>query len=697
MKLLHWGLCLLALLEAGAANAAPGDLALKRVMLSTGGVAYLEFEAEVTGNAELTLDIPLDQVDDVLKSIVVYDSRGGVGTASLAGRNPLSQTFNDLPFGEAALTSPAALLNALQGAEIKVGSSHPITGQVLQVVNETIQLRDQVTTVRHRVSVLTATGLQQFILEDAESVSFVDADLQAKVGQALRDIAVHRAKDRRQIKLASQGTGTRQVRVGYVVGAPLWKASYRMTLAASAAAEKAHLQGWAVLENMSGQDWKGVELTLLSGNPVTFRQAIYEAYYVHRPEVPVEVAGRILPRPDTGIMEREEAKKLGFDQIQAPRGASAAANAAPAPPSAVSQMGKSVHKPLEGSLADEPTRFRGVHADGLARAVNAAEAAEGMTQVSFHLPTPVTIRSGQSAIVPLLDKDIPIVRLALYQPETSATHPLASVRLKNDTANGLPPGVLTLYEDSAAGVGYVGDARLNGVPASEERLVSYAVDEKTKIAREEQSTSALTRASVTQGVLHLTRVIRRTTTYNVSAPATETRRVLLEHRKFENWKLLEPSERSVEQTTTLYRAVVDLKPREGKTVKFVAEAPSFEGIRITDVADAQIAEVAASREIGDTVKNALAELVRLRRALAEKETAEQQVKNRIEGLTADQARIRENIAKIDKESSLYKRYIEKLSQQETEFEGLQASSAKAAAETQAARAAIDAYIAKLNI
>jgi hypothetical protein len=692
-QLLHWGCCLLALVGVGTAHAATGDLALKRVMLSTGGVAYLEFEAEVTGNAELTLDVPLDQVDDVLKSVVVYDSKGGVGAASLAGRNPLSQTFHDLPFGEAALTSPAALLNALQGAEIKVGSSHPIAGQLLQVVTETVQLRDQVTTERHRVSVLTSTGLQQFILEDAESVSFVDADLQAKVSQALRDIAVHRAKDRRQIQLVSHGTGTRQVRVGYVVGAPLWKASYRMTLPAGAEAEKAHLQGWAVLENMSGQDWKGVELTLLSGNPVTFRQAIYEAYYIDRPEVPVEVAGRILPRPDSGVMQREEAK-ADLDQIRAPAGARPSA-----PPPA--ELLRKKDSTLEGDfkLAGKPGfgGARGVHADDLARAVNSAEAAEGMTQVSFRLPTPVSIGSGQSAIVPLLDKDIPIVRLALYQPETSATHPLASLRLKNDTTNGLPPGVLTLYEDSAAGVGYVGDARLIGVPAGEERLVSYAVDEKIKIAREEQSASALTRASTAQGVMHLTRTLRRTTTYNVSAPATEPRRLLLEQRKLENWKLLEPPERSVEQTATQYRAVVDLKPRESKTVKFVTEAPSFEGIRIVDVNDEQIAEIAASREIGDGVKSALAELVRLRSSLAEKQTAEQHLKSRIDEMKVDQARIRENLAKIDKESALYRRYIEKLSQQESEFEGLQAASAKAAAETQAARAAIDAYIAKLSI
>jgi len=83
MKALHWGVLAVTIIAAAPATAAPEDLALKRVMLSTGGVAYLEFEAEVTGNAELRLDVPLDQVDDVLKSIVVYDSKGASARRAL--------------------------------------------------------------------------------------------------------------------------------------------------------------------------------------------------------------------------------------------------------------------------------------------------------------------------------------------------------------------------------------------------------------------------------------------------------------------------------------------------------------------------------------------------------------------------------------------------------------------------------------
>src|SRR5688572_3026383 len=83
------------------------DLALKRVMLSSGGLGYFEYEATVDGDATLRLTVSLDQVDDVLKSLVVYDDKGGVGGLSLPGREPLAQAFKDLPFDQDSLASPA--------------------------------------------------------------------------------------------------------------------------------------------------------------------------------------------------------------------------------------------------------------------------------------------------------------------------------------------------------------------------------------------------------------------------------------------------------------------------------------------------------------------------------------------------------------------------------------------------------------
>ncbi len=672
---------LVALACLAAAPTWAADLSLKRVMLSTGGVAYLEYEAEVDGDAKLSLNVPLDQVDDVLKSIVVYDSKGGVGAASLPGRQPLTQLFNDLPFGPEALASPAALLNALQGSEIRVGTSRPITGKLLKVVAETTRAPDGTTTSRNRVSVLTTDGLQQFILEDAESVRFTDAELQAKVDQALAEIASHRAKDRRAITLTTHGTGTRTLRVGYVVAAPLWKASFRLSL--TAAAGSAHLQGWAVLENMSGEDWKGIELTLLSGNPVSFRQAIYQAYYVNRPEVPVEVAGRILPKQDTGVVGYLAAGQTTGGAFAPPPPAAAAP---PAPQQALLQQMKAA------GLADQPERENAALA-----AIDTADVQEGTTQVSFRIPLPVTLESGQSALVPLVDREVPAERLALLQPATSTAHPLAAVRLTNDGASSLPPGVVTLYEQTPQGTAYIGDARLAGMPAGESRLLSYALDDKTKVLRDEDTTTVLTKGTISRGVLHLIRTDRRTVTYTITAPKTEARHVTVEQPMLPGWTLVEPTGKAVEETASAYRFAIEVKPGETQHVRFILQHPREETLSIERLYDEEVAAFAKETVLDPAVRSAMVELARLRRVLAEKEAAAQAIEVTITNITEDQTRIRSNLESVDKESALHKRYIEKLADEETRIEGLQAERAKAADETRAAKAAVEAYVAKLSV
>ena len=266
----------LLIVALAAVLALPGlavaqDLVLRRVMLSSGGLGYFEYEASVEGDAVLKLTVALEQVDDVLKSLVVYDDKGGVGGLSLPGREPLKQAFKDLPFDEEALASPASLLATLKGAQISVGGSRAMSGRVVSVEPETATTNDGKTTIRRtRVTLLTDRGLQQFILEDAENLQFAEAALRDKIGQALMAIQSNRAREARTIDLSARGQGKRTVRVAYIVEAPVWKASYRLTLPGDNA-PRSGLQGWATVENLSGQDWKNIELTLVSGRPVAFQ------------------------------------------------------------------------------------------------------------------------------------------------------------------------------------------------------------------------------------------------------------------------------------------------------------------------------------------------------------------------------------------------------------------------------------------
>ena len=664
------------------------ELALKRVMLSSGGVGYFEYEASVEGDSTLRLTVGLDQVDDVLKSLVVYDDKGGVGGLNLPGREPLSQTFRDLPFDQSALNSPAALINALRGAEVTVAGAKALAGRVVSVTPETVASPEgRALTTRNRVTVMTEEGLRQFILEDADNLQFADPALRDQVRRALAAVANNRAKDARTLELSTRGKDKRTVRVAYIVSAPLWKASYRLTLPADEAASKAQLQGWAVVENLSGQDWKNVDLTLISGRPVAFRQALYQAYFVERPEVPVEVVGRLLPNADQG-----QVNLAGRTAVPPP---------APAPRPVAPAMAPRQQGPdgrgMPAGVAQDRDRFTPTNMAVPAEQVAAEEA---LTQVSFRFPTPVNVPSGRTLSVPIINRDAPIRRLALHQPETAARNPLAAVRLMNDGTTGLPPGVVTIYERAgAAGSGdiaFVGDARLSALPPGENPLLSYALDQKVTIEREVGQTEVLVRGSIVNGVLRYESLRRQTVTYKVKAPPKEGRQLLVETPKLPDWKLAKPETRDIGEIDGRYRVPFDLKGEGAQTFEVVQEQTVAQTLQLAGGAGDQIAFFAKAREFDQKTRDALSRIVELQGAVAQAERQIAELDAQRQRIVQEQGRIRENLGRVPSGTDLHRRYLATLDRQESEIEALARQRDAGEKAVVAARDAIVRYVATLG-
>jgi hypothetical protein len=656
----------------GPANAA--DLSLQRVMLSSGGVGYFEYETAVDGNATLNLDVPIDQVDDILKSLVIYDDSGTAGEITLPGREPLTQSFVDLPFDRTALDSAPALLNALQGAELRATGPKPMSGRLLRVVEETSRGADGLAIPRDRVTLLTDAGIEQFILQDADSVAFVDPELQKKVSTALSRLASHRSDGRRQLTLESRGAGKRTIRIGYVVGVPLWKASYRLSLPADPLADRARLQGWAILENFSGQDWHDVSLTLLSGNPVTFRQALFESYYVRRPSVPVEVAGRVLPSLDTGSV-----------------GADAARDAAAPSPALQRKSSAIARSEAEAILASPPPASTPAQ-------IEAAQAAEGVTQTAFTLPYRVSVAAGQSLAVPMLDRELPSQRIDLYQPSADQRHPLAAAALVNDGETGLPPGVLTIYEKTTAGgAAYLGDARLAAFPPGEKRTMSYAVDAKVVVDRSNDEQHAIVKAAIAQGVMRLTRLTRQITTYRVKTAGPGEHHLLIEHPRLVGRSLTAPDPTHVELSANAYRIPVTLPGDTQGTLAVTMERPLEETIRLLDLADDRLGVLVASNELDPSVRKALEELASRRHALGRQNVELDKLKEQRRQFVEDERRLRDNLAAVGRDTALYKQTLEKLSETEAAITTLSAAAAKAAAEIETAKEQLQDFVSALTL
>jgi hypothetical protein len=522
------------------------------------------------------------------------------------------------------------------------------------------------------VTLLTERGLQQFILEDAENLQFADAALRDKVGQALMAIQGNRAKEARTIELSARGQGKRTIRVAYIVEAPVWKASYRLTLG-DIAAPRSGLQGWATIENLSGQDWKEIELTLVSGRPVAFHQALYEAYYVTRPEIPVEVAGRLMPNVDRGGVNVAN-KAMGQPAAPAPaqrnrfqeRGMAEAATAAPPPPMA-----------------------------GGAEQIEATDAA---TQVVFKFPRPVSVDNGRTLSIPILDRQVPAQRLALYQADTAARNPLAAVRLTNDGETGLPPGILTIYErDKAGSVAYVGDARLSGFPVGETRLLAYALDEKITIERDPAQTDRLASGTIVDGALRFSRLIRQSTTYRVRGPAKEARQLIIVTPRLAGWTLVKPDAKGVEISEGNYRVPFQLPGGDQtQTFEVAQEQTQQQELRLIGASADQIKVFAQAKEFDAKTREALARILQLQQAVAEAERKVTKLDSDRQQIVQEQARLRDNLSRVPANSDLQRRYLATLDKQETDLEGIAKQRAEADKAVEAARSSLRSYVSQLG-
>jgi hypothetical protein len=553
-----------------------------------------------------------------------------------------------------------------------------MTGRIVSVQEETVALADgKSTTRRTRVTLLTDRGLQQFILEDAENLQFADPALREKVGNALLAIQTNRARDARMLELSARGPGQRTVRVAYIVEVPVWKASYRLTLPADPATPKSALQGWATVENLSGQDWKDVELTLVSGRPVAFRQALYEAYYVKRPEVPIEVAGRLMPGVDRG----------GVDAGERPK----AAPPPPPPPAPADRPQQQERAAAAPAIAAAPPPAGAAAADQF-------EASDAATQVVFRFPRPVSVANGRTLSLPIIDRQTPVQRLALYQAETAPRNPLAAIRITNDGDSGLPAGLITIYERDKAGyVAYVGDARLSGFPVGETRLLAYALDEKIVIEREVGQTDRIATGTIAQGALRLSRVVRQTVTYRVKGPAKEPRQLVVVQRRLPGWTLVRPDPKGVELSEGNYRIGFQLPGGEQtQSFEVVQEQAQQQELRLVDGSADQIRVYARAREFDDRTREALTRILQLQAAVTDAQRKVTQADAERQQIVQEQARLRDNLARVPANSDLQRRYLATLDRQESELEAIARRRAEADKGVEAAREALRSYVAQLG-
>lgn len=694
---------------AMAAPALAGELTLKRAILSSGGVGYFEYEADVAaGQTALSLRAKLDQVDDILKSLIVMDP-AGAASASLPGKAGAEQTFQSLPFGESDLASLPALMGALKGARVSVEGPRKASGVILAAAPETIKDKDGAERTATRVSLLSGASVDQFILEDAQGLAFADPRLGAQVEAALAALAAARDKSGRDIAIHLTGGQARTVRLGYVAEAPVWKAAYRLSLgeAGQGGTGKARLQGWAVLENMTGANWDGVALTLTSGSPVTFRQALYEPYYVARPSVPPPVPKLALPRLDEGQTPLAAREAAAQEADGAGKRKAARAMAAPAP---AMRGGAGFGVAAAADVAAPPAALG-------ASAASAAEAADGALGASFTLTAPVKAKAGESLSLPFLDVetqalDADWAQSTMGRQGGSQRHPWRAVRLANATATPWPAGAVTLYEASAAGPIFVGEAQAPTLPAGQDRLMAFGADAKVSVDRETTEKGILSEIAFSRGVLAVTRLHRETTLYRVRNDDARPHDLVLDHPRVEGATLIAPKPDEATLSGPDWRLRRSLPPGQTTTIEVTVESPRGQVVSVEDASRLSLARVLLPGVAFETMdrgafaaalaqtKLPAAAVERLQKIAdaGEAVAAEQAKLDALEqergAIFADQERLRANLQSVGQQSDFGRSLVAKLQAQETRLNAIESETTKAQAAQAAARKTLEDLVGR---
>lgn len=588
-------------------------LALERVVLYRNGIGYFERHGEVDDDM-LRIRVRRDQVDDLLKSLTVIDESGRALSVSMP-LDPESWASAALSTLEPGRGSLAQVLDGLRGTEVMLHTSvGRLRGRIVMVerlIEEPDdrrrdeprgpQLRDW------KVTLLEGDRLKTVQLSKVTDVTLLDGDLAMQLNRRLDASAGEGMFQQIEVAIRLAGADKHKLKVSYVVAAPMWKPTYRVVLPQQGDGS-ALLQGWAVVDNTSGEDWTSVDLALTSGEPIAFEYDLHTPRTVGRADLTESgVRKRAIvamgettweeeePEPEPEMEEEQKVAAGDYDyeddamaldeagaggsgrremrDSKAKKRSSAAAQSAPAG----TLGGISPAKP-------EPVAD-GVALEALRRSTQASARAQQVSgQTRFVLQDEVTVPNGSSTMVAVLNETVDAEQTFLYRPGGAGigyeSNPYRVVRFKNTSGFVLEPGPISIY----AGGSFVGEGLSEAVGANTSATVPFAVEPSIIVSsslRHEGGEMQIVR--IVRGVLEVENFSRAETTWTVNGRDKKGYTVLVRQNKSGSAYELKDPPKGTETLPNAY--LIPITVPKGKLegrLKVVEQTPSRTTLTIWD-------------------------------------------------------------------------------------------------------------------
>jgi hypothetical protein len=710
-------------LERQERGSATGQtLPIRRVILYSNGVAYIERRGMVSGHAEVNLSFKQSQVDDVLKSMIVLDlGQGRIGAVSYNSSAPPSARIADIPFSVASATQSSGLagvLGQLQGARVVVTTANrTATGSILTVEERRSQIdADKPALVTHALVIASEGGeLSSFELADVRSVKLIDEGTRRDIAEFASATAAARRRDAKTIVVTSDGAGAREMLVSYTVAAPIWKTTYRVVLDT---AGKPFFQGWAIVDNVSEEDWNDVQLSLISGTPVSFIQPIQKPFYRYRPVIPMPGDLRLNPQVYEPGEEGFSANGMGGMMKQELLMPPAPPSATPMPRPELSarsaarrdqrqdlrlQQRNSVNNLAPGTASEFAVSAS--DAVSLGEAITsgtsveaAAEGSEVGDLFEYQIGQPVTVKRDRSALIPILQTRMEGARVSIFNEAARRDRPMSGMLLKNTSTLTLEDGAMTIIDGNA----YAGEALMERLKPAEQRLISFALDLGTLVnVRQKEDRAPAFLVRILNGVFQAHYHRQDKKTYTLANQTDRARVVYVEHPVRPGWELDDKETPKPEgRSARYYRFRVELKPHERAELTVTERQALMDTYALSNVTTDQLSLFVSRRYIDDATRAALQKIVEIKSRVAAIDARLQAIEAEITEIGADQTRLRENIETLSQTAEakqLIARYVAKADQQETRIEQLTKERQAANEERGRLQTQLDAAIRALSI
>lgn len=668
-------------------------LPIRRVILYSNGVAYIERRGIVTGNAEINLAFKQSQVDDVLKSMVVLDlGQGKIGAVSYNSSAPASARTAEIPFSVEAESGGenggiSAVLAQMQGAKVAVATTRgSAVGSILTVEKRVVPAeKEKAAATAHFLVIASDAGeISSFDLAEVRSVKLLDEGTKRDLSEFASATASTRRRDAKTITVTSDGAGQREMVVSYTVAAPIWKTTYRVVLDQEG---KPFFQGWAIVDNVGDEDWQSVQLSLISGSPISFIQNLQKPLYRYRPIIPIPEDLNLRPQiydPESG----EGSGSGSGDGSGSGYGAGSGSGDAPIKVDTPKPMFENANSNFMISSGFAGTSVSDAIVDEKSGVQTAARGEELGELFEYKIEQPISVERNRSALIPIIQTKMEGERVSIFRDQEDKTdisddeqeddeaeevrianpRPMSGLLLKNITPMTFEGGSMTVLDRDA----YAGEALMERLKPKEQRLISFALDLGTLVRidkKEDREPAKLIK--VVDGIFQVHYFRTEKKIYRLSNQTERTKVIYVEHRVRKDWLLSDNYAKPDYVTARFYRFRVELKPFENKEITVGENLGMMDKYNLGTLSPKDLEIFVASRSIDEQTRTKLAKLIELRIEINKINGKLASAETETEVITKDQERFRENIealAKTPEAKQLIARYIAKANEQESRLD-----------------------------